>query len=148
MNNLKNISLAILLTLVSTFAFAQKQETMTLVSSKNLDGATEVFVDFRGNVQVASWDKDYIGIVLEIKTNGITKEVIKHLISKKHFKISSYKTDQNSLHLSNPNIVFPVYINGRWLKEDNTYQLFVPRNTFVTIKTDEETPGKTVLVKL
>jgi Mn-containing catalase len=148
MKNLKNVLLTTALILMGLFSFAQEQETITLVSSKNLNGATEVFVDLHGNVQAEIWNKDYIRIVLEIKTNGVTREVVKHLMTKKRFKISSYKKDQNSLKLSNPNIVLPVYINGRRLKEDVNYKIFVPRNTLVTINTAEETPVESVSVSL
>ena len=148
MKTSKNISLATLLTLLSTLSFAQEQEIISLVSSKNLHGATEVFVELHGSVQAEIWDKDYIRIVLVIKTNGVTKEVIKHLMTKKRFKISSYKTDENCLQLLNPNIELPVYINGRELKEDVNYQIFVPRNVSVTIKNDEEMPETAIAIKL
>jgi len=139
MKNSKNVLLTTALILIASFSFAQEQETVTLVSSKNLNGATEVFVDLQGNVQTESWDKDFIRIVLEIKTNGVTREVIKHLMTKKRFKVSSYKEGQDSLQLSNPNLTLPVYINGKRLKESVSYTIFAPRNVLVVINSEQDT---------
>ncbi len=139
MKNSKNVLLTTVLTLLGLFSFAQDQETVTLISSKNLYGATQVFVDLYGNVQTESWDQDFIRIVLKVKTNGVTREVVKHLMTKKRFKITSFKKDLSCLQLSNPNLTLPVYINGKRLKEDVNYTIFAPRNIRVVINSDRDT---------
>lgn len=137
---MKNLNIVLLITsfiFMSLFANAQAQETVTLVSSKNLHGATEIIFDLQGEVKTESWDRDFIRIVIEIKTKGVKKETIKHLIAKGHFKIASSKTSNNNLELLSPNVLMPVYINGQKLRKDISYQVFVPQNTAVIIKTDE-----------
>ena len=142
----KVISTTVLILMV-LFSYAQNQEKITLVSSKNLNGANTLFVDLYGKVQTESWDKDFVRIILEIKTKGVTREVVKHLVSKKRFYINSYKTDQTSLKLSNPNISLPVYINGRQLKEDINYKLYIPHNAIVIVKPEDESSNTLAIAK-
>ena len=131
MKNLKSIFLTILLTLISTLSFAQDQETVTLVCSKNLHGATEVLLDLDGEVTTEFWDKDYVRVVIQIKSNGVSKEVVKHLMTTKRFNVSGMRINENTFELSMPNITLSAFINGQKLQEEVSFQLFLPHYTHI-----------------
>ncbi|MFT5165125.1 MAG: hypothetical protein ACI8P3_000349 [Saprospiraceae bacterium] len=136
MKNLKSISLVILITLTSTLAFTQEQATATMACAKNLFGATEILLDLNGEVNTEFWDKDYVRVVIQIKSNGVTKEAIKHLISKKRFTISGMRITDSIFEISMPNIDLPVLINGQEFHEELSFQIFLPQTTFVTMASD------------
>lgn len=138
MRNLKTLLLTTSFILISLFSFGQDQETITFVSSKSMEGASNVILDLQGNVQTELWNEDYVRIVLEVKTTGLTKEVVRHLASKKRFQIEVNKANSNTLILLNSNMNMPVYINGRELKEDISYKIYIPQNTIVFVTPEME----------
>ena len=109
MKNLKSISLALFITITSTLTFAQELTPVTIAYSNSLHGATEVFIDLNGQVSTEFWDKDYIKVVMQIKSKGISKKVIKYLISKNRFFISGKKITDTIYKLSMPNINKPIF---------------------------------------
>ncbi len=132
----KNLFLTILVTLFTTFSFAQEPATVTLVSSKNIQDATELVVDLDGEVITDTWSKDAIvRVEIEIQANDVTREVIKHLITKRRFVVKVLSLDNGSTTLYMPNLQLPVYINGHRLSEVISFRLLVPENVSVKIKT-------------
>ncbi len=131
MKNLKNLTLTTTLILIGFFSFAQEQETVTFVCTKNLHGATDVLLDLNGDITTEFWDKDYVRVVIQIKSNGATKEVIKHLMTEKRFNISGMKITENTFEISMPNIYLPAFINGQEFQEEISFQVFLPHYTLV-----------------
>ncbi len=133
----KNLFLTSLLVLLfSAFSFAQEPTIVTLVSSKNIQNAVELVVDLDGEIITDTWNKDaVVRIEIEIKTNDVSKEVIKHLISKRRFAVNVLTLEDGSTTIYMPNIEFPVYINGHRLSEVISYRLLVPEDVLVKVKT-------------
>ena len=129
MKNLKSISLALFITLTSTLAFAQELTPVTIAYSNSLNGATEVFIDLNGQVSTEFWDKDYIKVIMQIKAKGVSKKVIKYLISKKRFFITGKKISDTLYKISMPNINKPIFINGQEIQEELSFQIFLPHHT-------------------
>ena len=139
MKTLKNLFLSFMLILFSAFSYAQEPATITLVSSKNIQDASELVVDLDGKIITDTWNKDaLVRIVIEIKANDVSREVVKHLVSKGRFRIKTLQLDDGSMLLFMPNLKLPVFINGRKLTEDISYQIFVPENVVVKIRSWEE----------
>jgi hypothetical protein len=136
MKNLINAILTSLLILTTLFSYAQESETVTLVCSKDLHGATDVFLDLNGEVTTEFWDKDYIRVVIQIKSNGVSREVVKHLMTIKRFNVSGMRINENTFELSMPNIDLPAFINGQELQEDLSFQLFLPHYTLVMMQSE------------
>ena len=136
MKTLKNLSLTLLLVVYSLFSYAQDEPSLTtLVSSKNIKDAGELVVDFDGEIITDTWNKDdLVRIVMEIKSDDMTKEVVKYLVSEGRFLIKTRQLDDGSVTLFMPNIKKEIYINGRRLSEDISYQLFVPENVLVRVR--------------
>ena len=136
MKNLNNIILTASLILVSFFSFAQEQETVTLVCSKNLHGATDVVLDLNGTVTTSFWDKDYVRITIQIKSNGISKEVIRYLMTQKRFNVSGMRVSDYIFEISMPNIELPAFINGQKIQEEVSYHVILPHYTLAEQHTD------------
>ncbi len=140
MKTLKNLSLTIMLIIYSSFSYAQDDASLTtLVSSKNIKDAGELVVDFDGEIITDTWNKDaLVRIVMEIKSDDVTKEVVKYLVSEGRFMIKIKHLDDGSVALYMPNIKKEIYINGQRLSEDISYQLFVPENVLVRVRSWDE----------
>ena len=136
MKILKNTTFAITLMLISSITFAQENATITYVCSKNIQGATEVLFDLNGEVTTEFWNNDYAKVVIHIKANGASKEVIKHLMTQKRFNLSGYKSSQETYEISMPYIDLPAFINGNEFKEELSFQLFLPHYTLATRNTN------------
>lgn len=132
MTILKNLCFTFLLVCLNSIFYAQEPATITLVSSKNINGATQLVVDLEGEVIADNWTKDYIHIEIEIKANDLSQEVIKHLERIGRFQTKIQNLDLESMRLYMPNLKLPVYINGKKLSEDITYKISVPKNVIIT----------------
>jgi hypothetical protein len=142
MKTLKNLSLSALLILFSSFSYIHEPTVITLVSTKNIKDASELIVDFDGEIITDTWNKDnLVRIEMEIKVDDISRAVVKHLVSKRRFAIKTELLDDGSVLLFMPNLKLPVYINGHLLSEDISYRLLVPKNVVVRIKSWEEYRG-------
>ena len=136
MKTLKSSFVTILVTLFVTFSFAQEPATVTLVSSKNIKDASELVVDFDGEIITDTWSKDAIvRIEIEIKADDVTREVIKHLIEKRRFVVRTLPLEDGTTLIYMPNVKLPAYINGNLVSESISYRLLVPENVLVKIKT-------------
>jgi hypothetical protein len=101
--------------------------------------AGELVVDFDGEIITDTWNKDaLVRIVMEIESDDMTKEVVKYLVSEGRFLIKTRQLDDGSVALYMPNIKKEIYINGQRLSEDITYQLFVPENVLVRVRSWDE----------
>ena len=138
MKTLKNICFSTVLILLNTIIYAQEPATITLVSSKNLDGATELIVDLDGEVITDTWAKDYIRIEIEIKADDVSREVVKHLVRKGRFRAKAQNLNSESMLLNMPNLQLPVYINGNRLSEDISYKISTPKNVVIINKSELE----------
>ena len=138
MKTLKNIFSAILLVCLSTSSYAQEPATITLVSSKNISQASELYVDLDGEISIDTWAKDNVRVEIEIKANDVSREVIKHLVRKGRFRMKTQITDKETVRLYMPNLQLPVYINGKKLSEEISYKITVPKNVYVTKKPSAE----------
>ena len=135
MKTMKNLILSLLLILFSSFSYPGEPAIVTLVSSKNIKDASELVVDFDGEVITDIWHKDsQVRIEMEIKVNDVSRAVVKYLVTKRRFVIKTQTQEDGSLLLFMPNLNLPVYINGRRLLEDISYRLLVPDNVLVRIK--------------
>lgn len=138
MKTIKKISLSILFILFVFISYAQEPATITLVTSKNVNDAGELFVDLDGKINTDVWTKTHVRIVMEIKADGVTREVAKTLMRKGRFLIEVKSLDEQSVLLSMPNLQNPVYINGYKLTENITFRIFVPENLIVKFKSWED----------
>ena len=143
MKTLKNLSLTtMLILLTASFGYGQdayrtneEPAIITLVSSKNIHDASELIVELEGEIITDTWNKDSIvRIEMEIKATGVTREVVKHLLTKRRFVIGTEIQEDGSILLFTPNLEFPLYINGRLISEDISYRLLVPENMLVRIR--------------
>jgi hypothetical protein len=136
MKTLISLFLSFLIILFSSFSYDGEPAVVTLVSSKNIKDASELVVDFDGEVITDTWHKgSQVRIEMEIKVNEVGRAEVKHLVTKRRFVIKSQIRDNGSVLLFMPNLNLPVYINGRRLSEDIRYRLSVPENVLVRIKT-------------
>ena len=128
-----------LFALFSVFSFAQEPTVVTLVSSKNIKNASELVVDLDGEIITDTWSKNpIVRIEMEIKVDDISKEVVKHLVTKRRFYVKTMVLEDGSTKIYMPNLKIPVYINGRLLSEDISYRLLVPENVLVRIKSYDD----------
>lgn len=144
MKTLKNLSsTAMFVLLTASFGYGQdaypanneEPAVIALVSSKNIHDASELIVELEGEIITDTWNKDTIvRIEMEIKATGVTREVVKHLMTKRRFVIGTQVQEDGSVLLFTPNLKYPVYINGVLLSEDISYRLLVPEDMLVRIR--------------
>jgi len=137
MKTLKFQILPIMLILSSTFFYAQKQSKLTLSNFQDIYNANALIMNLEGEIITKNWNKDYVLIQMEIRANDVSLEVAKYLVSKERFCLRLLPLEDGSLVLYMPNFQLPVYINGQRLAEDISYQVFVPENITVKVRTME-----------
>jgi len=118
--------LTIVLTLLCAVAFAQEPETVTLICKGELNGATELLLNFEGEVSTEIWDEDYAQLAIQIRSKGANKEVIRHLIIQKRYEIAGIRINENTYELSMPNVKFPAYVNGEEFEEEVSFHFYLP----------------------
>ena len=117
----------------------EEPSVTTLVSTKNIYDASELVVDLNGEVFTETWNtKERIRIEIEIKTTGLSKEVIKHLIRKRRYVFKIQQLAPLSMLLYMPNIDLPVIFNGEHLVEIISYRLKVPEGVTVRVRAGKE----------
>ena len=123
-----------LLIFFSAFSYNNEPTIITIVSSKNIKKASELIVDFEGEIVTDTWNKDeYVRIEMEIKVEEIGIESIRYIKSElRRYLVKKMKVNDESVMLSMPNLKDSIIINGRILKEEIYYRLLVPKN--VTVK--------------
>ena len=79
-----------------------------------------------------------VRIEMEIKADDLSKEVVKHLITKRRFYIKTMVLEDGTAKIYMPNLKIPVYINGRLLSEDISYRILVPENVLVRVQSFDD----------
>ena len=118
--------------------FAQKGVERTITTSLQYEAETNLLIDLKGTVEVKAWDKDFIGVVMNISTNLEHEETLDLLISNDRYFVDKEVDAFNTTILKSPYRQKMVTINHKALEEDIRYILFVPTETRVQIL-DEET---------
>jgi hypothetical protein len=136
MKILKNLSFSIMLIAFSAFSYIHEPAVVTLVSSKKINEASELVVDFDGEIITDTWHKDnLVRVEMEIKVkNEVSYEVVKLLVRKGRYRINTLEQTDGSLLFFIPNLKDSVFVNGERLTEDISYRLLVPKNVLVRIK--------------
>ncbi len=134
MKTLKIQILSTLMILSSTFFYAQEPSVTKLKNSQNIFDASTLYLELDGDINTEIWNKDYVLIQMEIRAKNVSLEVAKHLISKERFCFKLQALEDGSLVLFMPNFKLPVYINGRRLTEDISYQVYVPQDLKVKFR--------------
>ena len=135
----KNTIIAFLLVLSSTLLYAQEPATLTLVSTKKVEGVDRLTVSLDRHMNATTWEEDYIKFVITVTMNEVSRDVAKALVIDQRYAVRAYSFDGSILKMGMPNLTFPLYINGEEVPELFTCEIFVPVN-YSVIYTKEIRP--------
>jgi hypothetical protein len=120
-----SLSLITILLLAAT-VFAQKSPQKTLVTTLNPQDAEKIVLDLEDRLEIQKWDKDYVGIYIELNTNINHRNVIEQLVKNGRYEIESFLNEKNDLTITAPNLMKIVTVNKTPLEEDIKFRLFIP----------------------
>ena len=116
----------LLLVFLSTNLCAQTGIQKTLIDTVLLGDSNKVFFDFPGEVNIQTWERDYIKVVIDLKTNLENNNVFEYLIESGRYLI---KKDYNTYYfmvLNLENLKEEITVNKIALEESFKFYVMVP----------------------
>ena len=124
------ITLILLIAIFVNQTYAQCQKTLT--KSIATKGNQHINLALDGKIKVSQWEENFIRVTLTIDVANFNDNILSRLIQIGRYSIKSYEQN-GALLIKMPKIAHKVIIKGQQLKENISYQIDVPKNTFVDI---------------
>ena len=105
------------------------QSEKTLVRSLPQSISINTTLKASGDIDIQEWDKDYIRLLLTVKSNTST-ELLSRLITVGRYEVSTHEED-GIYHICFPKMAKPVMVKGIVIEEVLSFQLFVPYGTTI-----------------
>jgi hypothetical protein len=126
----RNLLLAILLSVPMLVAAQATEKTM--LKSFNLDGKSLVRLELPGSVDVKVWEKPTIQIQITVSLPSGNAAMLNELANVGRYNLSA-KSESDNLLITSDNMHKIIKIKGQDLKENITFQVFVPKDVNVKI---------------
>jgi hypothetical protein len=126
----RNLLLAILLSAPMLIAAQAVEKTM--LKSFNLDGKSLVRLELPGSVDVKVWEKSTIQIQITVSLPSGNVAMLNELANVGRYNLSAKSVGDNFL-ITSDNLNKIIKIKGQDLKENITFQVFVPKDVSVKI---------------
>jgi hypothetical protein len=124
---------------------AQNEPVLTLVTSLNPQGATEMLFHPTGEIQVDYWSKDLVEIQIYIEDESFSRQQLKALVPIGFYKFES-DLKASTLNVFMPNQNRAITINGRQVNNSLKFRIKIPNNLLVKYpETGTNTPGESLL---
>ena len=121
------IKIALLLIWQITLLNAQSEKT--LVMSIELKHSNEIQCILPGEVEYEEWDKPYLRMVVEIKSNT-SDDILEQLMLAGRYKAVTYY-EFGMEYLTMPKVAKQVILQGVNVEEKFTFKLLIPKGTRV-----------------
>lgn len=126
MKNYLSFLTAVLLGFFASTATAQAPNSMTLVTSVALKGATHLAFMPEGDVETTYWDEEHAKVEINIDGQGLSRTQLKALIPLGVFNLET-KTTGNSAVMALPGLDRFIYIKGKEFAPSMTFRITLPR---------------------
>jgi hypothetical protein len=126
----RNLLLAILLSAPMLIAAQAVEKTM--LKSFNLDGKSQIRLELPGAVDVKVWEKSTIQIQITVSLPSGNIAMLNELANVGRYNLSAKSVGDNFL-ITSDNLNKIIKIKGQDLKENITFQVFVPKEVSVQI---------------
>jgi len=134
MKNLKIVTAALSLLLLSNVVFGQQAEK-TLVKSFNMMGNQTVVVDLDGPVEVKSWPNKTVRVVMNISLGNRPMSFLKGMITAGRYNLKSTQIEEG-LKISAPGMDRKVVLKTEELKETLSFVVFAPEDVVVKMNNE------------
>lgn len=131
MTNLKSF-LVLLLVAVAFSGQAQAPAERTMFKSFNLNGKNQILLRLPGNIDVKNWDNPTVKIEITVSLPNGNTAMLTNLADVGRYNLSA-KTEGTTLVISADNLYRIIKVQGQDLKENITFQVFVPKSVPVEI---------------
>jgi len=136
---MKNVAiiLALIISFSSYTAFAQTEKV--LVKTLRTEDINSVYVEMAGEIKVKTWSEDYARILITIKHHNAHPNLLKVLITKGRYSITTNPED-GILTLSSKDLETPLVFgnNETILDETISYTLVLPEGIQVKLKNPDQ----------
>ena len=126
MKTKKYLFTTILFSMLSVLSFAQYELIKTVISSVVPNESNMVFLDLPGEVEIGVWDRNYIKVEIEVKTNLKNEAVFDYLKETGRYKVEKGYNEFCFAVLNLPNIKDQVSVNGCDLEESFKFKVTAP----------------------
>jgi hypothetical protein len=126
----RNLLLAFLLSTPMLIAAQAAEKTM--LKSFNLDGKNLIRLELPGTVDVKVWEKSIIQIQITVSLPSGNAAMLNELANVGRYNLSAKSSGDNFL-ITSDNLNKIIKIKGQDLKENITFQVFVPKDVSVKI---------------
>jgi len=133
-------NLIILLSLIvglTTTINAQTEKT--LVKSVALTASTSAMVNLPGEVNLNTWENDFIRVTTYLKVDNMNESIVKQLVMVGRYTLSSDLDESNgTLIITIPNITNEVTVKGVLLVEQFSFEINAPEGYQVIIENEKD----------
>ena len=106
---------------------AQHSGKLTLTSCyKNVETFT-LDMELEGDLDVTYWDKDYVKIEIQIKSDNGNASILRYLNSLGRYLVDYSSDKYATTMISMPNLPKRVTVNGKKYCEELTFKVYVPQ---------------------
>ncbi len=112
---------------------AQVAEGITFYQSIKPQEANLTIFELPGYAEVKTWEKDYIMVFTNVKSEEISDASIRQLASNGRYKLTAEMDFNNFLTISQPVPLKSFLVNQHNLNEQITYTVFVPASLDVEL---------------
>ncbi len=127
MKNPQNLLFVVLFLLTGAGLSAQKGMEKIIVTSLNFEDDTQLQIDLCGEVELAHWKEDYIGVVVYVSTNVQNEETMSLIVRNDRYHIDATVTADNITTIKCPHLRKQIKVNRIPLQENIRYKLFIPQ---------------------
>ncbi len=122
----KNLFTIIIISFLATATTAQTGLQKIFVSSVVPNVSNKVSFELPGKVETGFWDRKYIKVEIDVKTNLKNNRVFNYLNESGRYKIEKGYDDFCCLVLNLPNIKDKITVNGNDLEESFKFKVMIP----------------------
>lgn len=111
---------------------AQTPAERTMFKSFNLNGKNQILLQLPGTVEVTNWDNPTVKIEITVSLPNGNTAMLTNLADVGRYNLSA-KTEGTTLVISAENLYRIIKVQGQDLKENISFQVFVPKSVPVEI---------------
>jgi hypothetical protein len=113
--------------------FAQNGKSRTMVTSLDYHAENTVLFDLNGKVDIKEWEKNYIRVVASITTNLQNEGTLDVIAGSDRYFVDTREDRFQRVTITNPYMDKIITINGKPLREQIQYEVYVPHYTPVQV---------------
>ncbi len=111
--------------------YGQQTGELTLTSNFKVSNELRLDLELEGEISTEYWNKEYVKIEIQIKSDVEKLSVLRCLKSQGRFKVEYTPQRFASILVSMPNLYKTITVNNRKYTEQMTFKVYVPKGILI-----------------